>query len=170
MTADMKLGAWGVTSVILAGALVLGCPSKGGEQKDAQSGATATGGATSGGPLAGLESSTALPEGWTSEDGQKLDLVYYARENVRISAKCKQPNGQLACDAIRFMRNGTPVEIPRRSLDGRQSAGVKVCMKLGYAVVVVRNSVGAEDSVCRFPDGSLVSNGALEQYSLRVIQ
>jgi hypothetical protein len=71
---------------------------------------------------------------------------------------------------MRFLRSGMPVEIARRALDGRTSAGVKVCMRMNQPIVAVHNSVGSEESFCRFPDGSLVSSGALEQYKLRVIQ
>jgi hypothetical protein len=63
-----------------------------------------------------------------------------------------------------------PVEIPRRSLTGGMSAGTHVCMKLNHQLVTGKNSVGAEDGFCRFPDGSMISTGALEQYGMRVIQ
>ena len=86
------------------------------------------------------------------------------------STRAKTASGQFTCQAMNFMRNGMPVEIARRALDGRTSAGVKVCMRMNQPIIVVHNSVGAEDSFCRFPDGSLVSNGALEQYKMRVIQ
>ncbi|HSO35437.1 MAG TPA: hypothetical protein VLT33_23070 [Labilithrix sp.] len=122
------------------------------------------------GPLAGLESAPFQNEVWTTEDGQQVPFLFYARENLRVNAQCRGASGQFTCQAISFMRNGTPVEIARRALDGRTSAGVKVCMRMNQPIVIVRNSVGAEDSFCRFPDGSLVSNGALEQYKMRVIQ
>lgn len=122
------------------------------------------------GPLAGLESSPFLNEVWFDEGGQQLGFIYYARENVRVSAPCRGPSGQFVCEAMRFLRQGMPVEIARRAIDGRTSAGVKVCQRMNLSIVTVRNAVGAEDSFCRFPDGSLVSNGALEQYKLRVIQ
>ena|GEM_PF-1509153 len=122
------------------------------------------------GPLAALESSPFQNEVWLNEAGQQVGFLYYARENLRISAQCRTAAGQFVCEAVRFMRNGMPVEIARRALDGRTSAGVKVCMRMNQPIVTLRNSVGAEDSMCQFPDGSLVSNGALEQYKMRVIQ
>jgi hypothetical protein len=122
------------------------------------------------GPLAALESSPFQNEVWLNEAGQQVAFLYYPRENLRVSAQCRTSAGQFVCEAMRFMRNGMPVEIARRAIDGRTSAGVKVCMRMNHPVLTVRNSVGAEDSVCQFPDGSLVSNGALEQYKLRVIQ
>ena len=129
---------------------------------------TMQGGGT--GPLAGLEAAPFMSEVWVAEDGQQTPLIFYGRENLRISAQCRSASGQFVCQAMQFMRSGMPVEIARRALDGRTSAGVKVCMRMNQPIVVVHNSVGAEDSFCRFPDGSLVSNGALEQYKLRVIQ
>jgi hypothetical protein len=122
------------------------------------------------GPLAALESSPFQNEVWMNEAGQQVAFLYYPRENLRISAQCRTAAGQFVCEAVRFMRNGMPVELARRAIDGRTSAGVKVCMRMNQPVVTVRNSVGAEDSLCQFPDGSLVSNGALEQYKMRVIQ
>jgi hypothetical protein len=107
-------------------------------------------------------------EAWTTDDGQQAPMLYFARENVRVSASCRAGNGPLACDAIRQLRGGQPVTIARRSLDGRTSAGVKVCQHLSHPIVHAHNSVGSEDSFCRFPDGSLVSNGALEQYAMHV--
>ena len=122
------------------------------------------------GPLAALESSPFQNEVWLNEAGQQVPFLYYPRENLRISAQCRTAAGQFVCEAVRFMRNGMPVEIARRALDGRTSAGVKVCMRMNQPIVTLHNSVGAEDSMCQFPDGSLVSNGALEQYKMRVIQ
>ena len=122
------------------------------------------------GPLANLEASPFHNEVWLDEQGQQIGFLYYPNENVRVSAQCRTAAGQFMCDAMRFMRSGMPVEIARRALDGRTSAGVKVCQRMNQPIVIVRNSVGSEDSFCRFPDGSLVSNGALEQYKMRVIQ
>lgn len=125
---------------------------------------------TGSGPLAALESSPFQNEVWISDTGQQLPFLYYPRENLRVSAQCRSAAGQFTCDAMRFMRNGMPVELARRALDGRTSAGVKVCMRMNQPIVTVHNSVGSEDSFCQFPDGSLVANGALEQYKMRVIQ
>ena len=122
------------------------------------------------GPLANLETAPFVQEVWVAENGQQVGFLFYPRENIRMSATCRMATGPFICDAMRYMRNGMPVEIARRTLDGRTSAGVKVCMRMNQPLVTVRNSVGSEDSMCRFPDGSLVSTGALEQYMMRVIQ
>ena len=121
------------------------------------------------GPLANLEASPFQNEVWLDEHGQQLGFIYYPRENVRVNAACRAPAGGFVCEAMRFLRQGMPVEIARRTLDGRTSAGVKVCMRMNQPIATMHNSVGSEDSFCRFPDGSLLSNGALEQYKMRVM-
>ena len=147
-------------------ALITGCP----ESAPAPGPADPTLQSNGTGPLAGLEASPFQNEVWIAEDGQQVPLVFYARENLRVSASCRSASGQFTCQAMSFMRNGMPVELARRAIDGRTSAGVKVCMRMNQPIVVVHNSVGSEDSFCRFPDGSLVSNGALEQYKMRVLE
>ena len=122
------------------------------------------------GPLANLESSPFLNEVWMTDEGQQVGVLFYARENVRLSNMCRMANGALQCEALRYLRNGTPVEIPHRFLDGRTSAGVKVCQRLNLPVLRLHNPMGSEDSACRFPDGSLVSTNALEHYGMRVTE
>jgi len=142
-----------------------GCPSKD------QGGATPPSSANATGPLAALESAPFVNEVWIAQDGgAQMPFIYYTRENVRLSAACRTPSGQLSCDAIRQLRSGTPVEIARRSLTGNISAGTRVCMNMRHQLVSAHNAAGAEDGFCRFPDGSMVSTGALEQYAMRVLE
>lgn len=122
------------------------------------------------GPLSGLEASPFQNEVWISDRGQATPFLYYPRENIRIGSQCRTAAGQFVCEAMRFMRNGMPVAIARRELDGRTGAGAKVCARMSLSVVAFHNSVGSEDSFCQFNDGSLVSNVALEQYKMHVIQ
>ena len=86
-------------SALIAAALLLlvGCGSKGGEQKDANAGGSSgpvgQGGPTgatppASGPLAGLDSSPFMNEVW-NVSGQQVQFLYYARENVRVSAQCR---------------------------------------------------------------------------------
>ncbi|MBX3225247.1 MAG: hypothetical protein KF795_32380 [Labilithrix sp.] len=158
-----------VVAVLLSSAVFLGCPSKDNQSSSGAASPTdATNAAT--GPLATLESAPFVNEVWTSQDGQQMPFIFYTRENVRVSAQCRQATGQLACDALRQVRNGMPVEIPGRELTGGISAGTRACMKLGKQLVSGHNSVGNEDGFCRFPDGSMISTGALELYGMRVIQ
>ena len=103
------------------------------------------------------------------QDESPMPLVYYAKENLRVSASCRAPDGMITCEAVRFMRQGSPVDIPRRALDGRTSAGIKICRKMNLPIVTAHNSVGAEDSLCKFPDGSYAAAGALETYALHVM-
>lgn len=146
------------------------CPS--GETNATASSSSGTTPPSGGGnpALAGLESSPFMNEVWIGENGQQEPFLFYPRENLRMSARCRMPDGSIGCEAIQFVRFGTPVDIAHRTLDGRTSAGVKVCMKLNHPIVVLHNSVGAEDSMCQFPDGSMVSNGVLERYSMHVIE
>jgi hypothetical protein len=122
------------------------------------------------GPLASLDTSAPQAETWSLEGGGPAPFLFYAAENVRLSAACKPPSGPLNCAAATYLRRGAPAQVPRRQLDGRMSAGTRACMSLGNALVNGSNTVGAQDTFCRFPDGSLVSTGALEQYKLHVIQ
>jgi putative hemolysin len=157
------------TPLLILAVALLGCPSK---DSSSSSGATSPSGAPSAGtgPLASLESAPALNETWTTQEGQALPFLFYAQQNVRISAQCRQPNGQLACDAIRQLRNGAPVALTSRDLNGGMSAGTKACIKLGQRLLTVHNAMNAEDGICAFPDGSMVSTGALEQYGIHVGQ
>lgn len=155
---------------IALGLLVLlsltGCPSK---ESSSSSGATSP--APSGsGPLAGLETQPSVSEQWTAQDGRPLPMLYFQAQNVRISAPCKKPSGQLDCDAIRQLRNGQPIEVSARGASPSLSMGTKGCMKMHYQLITGRNSVGAEDGFCTFPDGSMVSTGALEQYGMRILE
>lgn len=170
--ARMSSRALPLVLALFSSVFALGCPSK---DSSSSSGATSPSGAPStasagNGPLATLESSPSVNETWTSQDGQALPFLFYGQQNVRISAGCKQPNGQLACDAIRQVRNGQPVGLTSRDMNAGVSAGTKACVKLGQKIVTGHNSVGAEDGFCRFADGSMLSTGALEQYGMRVIQ
>lgn len=157
--------------LVLVACVLAGCPSK---DSPSTSHATSPSGvaAESGtGPLANLESSLAVDETWTAEEGgAPVPFLFYGKQNVRVSAQCRGATGQLACDAIRQIRNAVPVEIARRSLTGNVSAGTRVCTKLGHTLWSAHNAAGAEDGFCKFPDGSMVATGTLEQYGMRVLE
>lgn len=153
--------------------LLLGCPSKDSSSSSGATSPSTTPSASSAtpvgtGPLANLESQPSVAEPWTSSDGKQLAMLYYTGQNVRISASCKQPSGQLDCDAIRQLRNAPPVAVVNGGRPGT-SMGTKGCRQLGNQHVTGRNSVGAEDGFCTFPDGSMVSTGALEQYGMKIL-
>lgn len=160
----MKQLALGVAAAALVVSLT-GCPSK---DSSSSSGATTPPPAGSG-PLASLESQPSVPEQWTTQDGRALQMIYYQGQNVRVSAQCKQPNGQLNCDAIRQLRGGLPpIDVSAKGASPSLSMGTKGCMKMHYPLVSGRNAAGSEDGFCQFPDGSMVSVGALEQYGMRI--
>jgi hypothetical protein len=111
--------------VLAAIVVVLGCNNKEGERPDANT----SSGATTAAPvrLANLESAPYLQEVWTdNEGGAQMQLIYYQADNVRVSAQCRSATGQLACDALKFIRSEKPVSMKKAQLDGRTSAGVKV--------------------------------------------
>ena len=168
-----------VVSFVAAGAFLAGCPSK---DSGASSGATtpssvtasasssaappASGSASGSGPLAGLESKPPATESWTTPDGQPLPMLYWSDLNVRVSASCKQADGSLSCAALNQLRNGPQVQVSSKGMRPGISMGTKACLKLGYKLVHGKNPAGAEDGFCTFPDGSMVSVGALEQYGV----
>ncbi len=151
--------------------LLCGCPSK---DNTSSSGATSPPSGETGpvsGPLASLESAPFVNEVWVAQEGGgQMPFIYYTQQNVRMSAPCRTGAGQLNCEAIRFLRGGRPVDVPRRLLTGGVSAGTRACTKMGNQLVTARNPSGSEDGFCRFSDGSLLSTGALEQYAVRITE
>lgn len=147
-----------------------GCPSKEGEQKDANAGggggAITSGGPPPSGPLAGLESAPFMNEVWTVM-GQPTQILYYPRENVRVSSQCRNPAGQLGCSALHQIRGGTPVTLMKSELSGKP-AGAVACKKLNNGMTAGVNAAGNEEQFCRFPDGSWLSTNTLEQYAVKI--
>lgn len=162
MTLGMRTRALGLVLLL---PLITGCPSR-----DGNPGASAEPSKNGTGPLANLESVPPNAESWSNDDKQPVALLVWPAQNVKLSASCKAASGELACDAIRFLRGGNHVQMARRFLDGRQSAGVKACVRLNQPIITVRNALGAEDSLCKFPDGSMVATGTLEQYGMTIIE
>jgi hypothetical protein len=159
------------TRAILAAAAVVGllaaCNNKEGERTDANT----SSGATTAAPvrLAQLDAAPFMNEVWImNEGGAQVPFIYYQADNVRVSAQCRSATGQLACDALKFLRSSPPVQMKRAQLDGRTSAGVKVCKQMNQPIVTAHNASGNEDSFCKFPDGSLLATGSLEQYGMQV--
>ena len=163
-------------SALLAVALVLtGCPSKEGEHRDANAGGSggpaSAGGpmgptAPASGPLGGLESAPFMNEVW-NVSGQQVQFLYYARENVRVSAQCRNAAGQLGCAALNQIRGGAPVVVMKSELSGKP-AGAIACKKLGNAQTSGLNQAGNEEQFCRFQDGSWLSANTLEQYGVKI--
>jgi putative hemolysin len=116
-----------------------------------------------------LDGKSGLPETWTVEDAA-VPLLFFTQLGMKLSASCKKADGTLDCAAFQYVKNGMPTEIAKRELDGRASPGSKVCLKMNNQVVNGKNSVGSTETFCKFPDGSLITVGTLEQYSLRIVQ
>lgn len=128
---------------------------------------TKTAPVTTTGPLASLESAPFVNEVWTSnDDGTQIAMIYYAQQNVRVSASCRNGGGQLACDALKQLRQGPPVKVPKSAVKGNISAGTKGCTALKNTIVHAHDAQANEDGFCKFPDGSLAANGSLEQYGV----
>lgn len=121
------------------------------------------------GPFGALDAKTAKQEQWKIENAN-VAFLFFDAQNLKLSASCQKPDGSLDCDAFRFFKNGQSVTIPRRELDGRMSAGTKMCRKLGYPTLNGQNSLGSEDGFCKFPDGSMTTTGALEQHGLKTVE
>lgn len=155
----IKAAALFVAVLVLAG-----CPSKEGEQRDANAGGATP--SPPSGPLAQLESAPFQNEVWNLT-GQQVQILYYPRENVRVSSECRNPAGQLACSALHAIRSGAPVTIARSELTGKP-AGVIACRKLNNGMMMGVNAAGNEEQFCRFPDGSWLSTNTLEQYAVKI--
>lgn len=164
-------------SALIAAALLLtGCGSKGGEPKDANAGGSSgpvgQGGPTgatppASGPLAGLDSAPFMNEVW-NVSGQQVQFLYYARENVRVSAQCRNAAGQMGCAALNQIRGAAPVVLARGDLSSGKPAGAVACKKLGNQQTSGINQAGNEESFCRFSDGSWLSTNTLEQYGVKI--
>jgi hypothetical protein len=161
----MRIAALIVAAVLPV--VLAGCPSKEGEQKDANAGMMTNGGPPASGPLAGLESAPFMNEVWNMQ-GQQTQILYYSRENVRVSGQCRNPAGQLGCAALQQVRGAPPVMVGRGEMGGGKPAGVVACTKLGNQLALGVNPNGNEEQFCRFRDGSLLSTNSLEQYGVRI--
>ncbi|MBL8606422.1 MAG: hypothetical protein JNL38_03845 [Myxococcales bacterium] len=120
--------------------------------------------------LASLDPKSGVPEQWTLEEGGPTGFLYFANPQLKLSDTCRRPDGTLDCEAFRFLKGGVPVDLARRSLDGRASAGTLACVKMGNRLVHGKNAMGSEDGFCRFRDGSFTTTGAIEQYGIRVLE
>lgn len=99
---------------------------------------------------------------------EKVQILYWTRENVRVSAQCRNPAGQLGCAALNQIRGGAPpIVIDATQLKGKP-AGVMACKKLNNGMTAGINAQGNEEQFCKFPDGSWLSTNTLEQYAVKV--
>jgi hypothetical protein len=118
------------------------------------------------GPLANLDPNQAKQETWQLDRGPAPFLNFEA-QHLRISAGCRQPTGQMDCEALRFARRGPTVELDARERGRAVPAGATICVKLHNQLTTGRDPRGNEDGFCIFPDGSMIATGSLEYHTLK---
>lgn len=122
----------------------------------------------SAGTLPELDPKTAKEEAWVLEDGGNTPMLVFGAAKVTLGKSCLK-GGALDCEAIRILRAGNVVEIKKAQLDGRMSAGSRVCLALNGELLTGKGPSGNEDGFCKTKDGSLVSSGALETYAIKIV-
>lgn len=115
-----------------------------------------------------LDPKTATTETWQLEGVGKTDLLVFAKERVTIGKSCLK-GAALDCEAYRVLRAGPKVEIKKATLDGRMSAGSRVCLALKGELVTGKSPAGNEDGFCKLGDGSIVACGPLETYAIKIV-
>ncbi len=119
-----------------------------------------------GGPLAALDPATAKQETWQLERGPAPFLNFEAQQ-LRISAGCRAPNGQLDCEALRFARGGPTVTLTSQEKMRMGAPGAAVCMHIKNQLTTGRDPKGNEDGFCVFGDGSMIATGSLAYHTLK---
>ena len=115
-----------------------------------------------------LDPKGAKEESWMMEDLGKTDVLNFGSARVSLGKSCLKGT-TLDCEALRVLKAGAAVEVKKALLDGRMSAGMRVCQALKNPLVNGKGPGGNEDAFCKFKDGSLVSAGALETYALKIV-
>lgn len=115
-----------------------------------------------------LDPKTATTETWDLEGIGKTELLVFAKERVTLGKSCLK-GAALDCEAYRVLRAGPKVEVKKSSLDGRMSAGSRVCLALKGELVTGKSPAGNEDGFCKLGDGSIVACGPLETYAIKIV-
>jgi hypothetical protein len=115
-----------------------------------------------------LDPKAAKEETWIMDEVGKTEVLVFANARVTLGKSCLK-GAVLDCDALRTLKAGAAVEVKKSQLDGRMSAGMRVCQALKNELVNGKAPSGNEDAFCKFKDGSLVSAGALETYALKIV-
>ena len=115
-----------------------------------------------------LDPKTAATETWDLEGIGKTELLVFAKERVTLGKSCLK-GAALDCEAYRVLRAGPKVEVKKSSLDGRMSAGSRVCLALKGELVTGKSPAGNEDGFCKLGDGSIVACGPLETYAIKIV-
>jgi hypothetical protein len=150
--------------------LVAGCASGGGAPgPNTGSSGTTSSNATAGpasGPLANLDPNQAKQETWTTDRGP-IAFLNFEAQHLRISASCRQPTGQMDCEALRAVRAGPSVELTPQDKARMAPPGATACVKMHHQLTTGRDPARNEDGFCVFNDGSLIATGSLELYVLK---
>ncbi|MBK8213772.1 MAG: hypothetical protein IPK71_08475 [Myxococcales bacterium] len=115
-----------------------------------------------------LDPKAATTEMWDLEGIGKTELLVFAKERVTLGKSCLK-GAALDCEAYRVLRAGPKVEVKKSSLDGRMSAGSRVCLALKGELVTGKSPAGNEDGFCKLGDGSIVACGPLETYAIKIV-
>ena len=152
--------------LVLALLLVTGCPSSSGGIPGPNTGSSGTTSSPASGPLANLDPNQAKQETWTTDRGP-IAFLNFEAQHLRISASCRQPTGQMDCEALRAVRAGPSVELTPQDKARMAPPGATACIKMHHQLTTGRDPAGNEDGFCIFNDGSLIATGSLELYVLR---
>jgi hypothetical protein len=115
-----------------------------------------------------LDPAQAKVESWNLEELGPTDFLVFGAARVTISKATCLRGAALDCEGLRTLKAGEVVPIKKALLDGRMSPGARVCQALKNELLNGRGP-GGEDGFCKFGDGSLVSTGALERYSMKIV-
>lgn len=115
-----------------------------------------------------LDPKTATTEVWDLEGVGKTEVLVFTKERVTLGKSCLK-GAALDCEAYRVLRAGPKVEVKKSSLDGRMSAGSRVCLALKGELVTGKGPSGNEDGFCKLGDGSIVACGPLETYAIKIV-
>jgi hypothetical protein len=151
-------------AILVLSAALLGCPS-GGTGPGPQTGSSG-GPPPPNGPLANLNPNDAKQETWQTERGA-LPFLNFEGQRLRVSASCRQPSGQMECEALRVVRAGPQVELTPQDRARAAPPGATACMKLHQKLETGRDPRGNEDGFCVFGDGSMIATGSLENYVIK---
>jgi len=122
----------------------------------------------SAGTMPELDPKSAKEEAWAMDELGSTPMLVFASAKVTLSKTCLK-GSTLDCEALKVLKAGNVVEVKKAQLDGRMSAGSRVCLALKAELVNGKGPAGSEDGFCKLKDGSLVACGALETYAIKIV-
>lgn len=115
-----------------------------------------------------LDPKSAKEETWAMDELGSTQVLVFSSAKVALGKSCLK-GATLDCEALKVLKAGNVVEVKKAQLDGRMSAGSRVCLALKADLVNGKGPSGSEDGFCKMKDGSLVSCGALESYAIKIV-